>query len=99
MIRIGDYGIKAGEKCYTVGKIVVNTNKETGAKTEVLANPAYHSNIPGCIKVIRRRMQLETLMDFEGSLDLAVENLQILDENFSRLLKELGMDKYAESNI
>ena len=90
MIRIGDYGIKAGEKCYTVGKIVVNTNKETGAKTEVLANPAYHSNIPGCIKVIRRRMRMDALASFDGDLASALEVLRQMDEHFTTLVSDLS---------
>jgi len=92
MIRVGKYGIEAGDKYYTVGKITKQTVKKKGkegeylAETEYLAAPSYYGSVSIALNAIRQRMQLETLKPFDGTLEDAVEAIRKADERFEKLI-------------
>ena len=90
MIRIMDkYGIEVSDKCYAVGKIGKSVNKKTGEETEMLQSPAYCTSVQGALKSLRKRMHLEALKSFEGTLDEAVKKIQNLDDRFGKEMEKI----------
>ncbi len=90
MIRIMDkYGIEVSDKCYAVGKIGKSVNKNTKEETEVIQSPAYCTSVEGALKSLRKRMHLEALKSFEGTLEEAVKKIQSLYERFNRELEKI----------
>lgn len=90
MIRvIGKYGVEVGDKCFTIGKVSKQTNKNTGETSEVLTNPGYYTSLAGSLEGIRKRMQLEALKDLDGTLEAAVEAVKAVDARFEALIGKI----------
>lgn len=90
MIRVLDkYGIEVSDKCYAVGKICTTTDKKTGKELEVLQAPSYCTTVEAAIKSLRRRLHMEGLKSFDGTLEDAVKRVQAMDDKINRELEKI----------
>ena len=93
MIRILDkYGIEVSEKCYVVGKICKTTNKKTGEQLETFQSPSYCTTIEAAVKALRRKLHMDSIKSFDGTLEAAISEIKKLDDRFYGALKEAGLD-------
>lgn len=83
---LGKYGIEVSDKCYAAGKIGKQTDKKTGVEFDYIQNPAYCTSIQSALKAIRKRMQLDALKNIDGELEMAINEIRVLDERFERLI-------------
>lgn len=84
MIRVMDkYGIEVSEKCYTVGKIGKVTDKKIGEVREVLQCSAYCSTIANALNALRRRIHMDAVKTFDGTLEEAVDKIKAIDDRFN----------------
>jgi hypothetical protein len=77
------YGIEVSEKCYAVGKIGKVTNKNTGEVREALQCPAYCSTIANALNALRRRIHMDAVKTFDGTLEEAVDKIKAIDDRFN----------------
>lgn len=83
MIRVMDkYGIEVSEKCYAVGKIGKSINKKTGEVNEDLQHPAYCTSIANALGVIRKRLHMDAVKSFDGTLEDAIDKIRAIDDRF-----------------
>lgn len=90
MIRVLDkYGIEVSDRCYAVGKICRTTDKKTGKVVEVLQAPSYCTSVESAIKSLRKRLHMEGLKSFDGTLDEAVKCVQEMDGRFNKEMEKI----------
>ena len=84
MIRVLDkYGIEVSDRCYAVGKICTTTDKKTGKQVDIIQAPSYCTSVESAIKSLRRRLHMEGLKSFDGTLGEAVKRVQEMDDKFN----------------
>ena len=90
MIRIlGKYGIDVSDRCYSVGKICTTTDKKTGNQVEVLQAPSYCTTVEAALKSLRKRLHMEGLKSFDGTLEEAVKRVQAMDDRFNKEMEKI----------
>lgn len=93
MIRILEkYGIEVSDKCYAVGKISNTTDKKTGKLLEVLQSPSYCTTIEAAVKALRRKLHMDSIKSFDGTLEAAINEIHKRDEMICAALKEAKLD-------
>ena len=94
MVRILEkYGIEVSEKCYAVGKIRNTTDKITGQPEEEIQSPAYCTTLEGALQALRRKMHLDAIKPFDGTLEEAVEKIRSLDDRFCAAIEGAGLSE------
>lgn len=90
MIRVlNKYGIEVSDKCFAVGKICTTTDKKTGNQVEVLQAPSYCTTVEAAIKSLRKRLHMEGLKSFDGTLEEAVKRVQAMDDKLNKELEKI----------
>lgn len=98
MIRVLDkYGIEVSDKCFAVGKICTTTEKKTDKQTgetivrqvEVLQAPSYCTTVEAALKSLRKRLHMEGLKSFDGTLEEAVKRVQAMDDRFNKEMEKI----------
>ena len=90
MIRVLDkYGIEVSDKCFAVGKICTTTDKKTGRQIEVLQAPSYCTTVEAALKLLRKRLHMEGLKSFDGTLEEAVKRVQAMDDRFNKEMEKI----------
>ena len=91
MIRIGDYGIEATDRCFCAGKIVKFKDKNKGEMLERV-DGGYYTSLPDGCKGLYKRMSLDAFKSFEGDLKAAVLHLNKRTSAFEKAIADILPD-------
>lgn len=90
MIRIMDkYGIEVSDKCYAVGKIGKSVDKKTGKESEILLHPSYCTSVASALNALRKRLHMDVVKSFDGTLEEAVSKINAIDDRFNAELAKI----------
>jgi len=101
MIRLPDgYGIVADDRQYIFGKTGTTKTVKTvnGVKVEALVDSiqsqtaSYHNSVASCLQKMLGIKQRELVADNELSLPEALRKFEMLQNQFEKLLKEVGKE-------
>lgn len=94
MIRLSDgYAIDVDSHCYTVGipKKQVVVNKKTGESkdTEIMTDARYYTTLDKALLGWWQTMRKKALINFEGSLNDALDVLKKQDEKVETIIAKI----------
>ena len=77
MIKLIDnYVIDADARCYTIGTLTKNKNKEDGTITESIQNPGYYTTLQQALNGILKRIERDTTRNTTGDLKALTEAIR-----------------------
>lgn len=104
MIRVIDnYGIDVSDRCYAVGKIIINKktrNDGTVVEYEAIQQPAYFPTFELCLKWLAERLRADSFRGIDCDLKTALHVMAEAEKRLSKALSCLGYEivKMPEMN-
>lgn len=82
-----NYIIDADARCYTIGTLAKNKNKEDGTITESIQNPGYYTTLQQALNGILKRIERDTVRNTIGDLKSLTE---AINKSHERVLEALN---------